>query len=135
MRAVLTSCLLAAVLGAGCDHSATVLVVAARPSRDPDNRVAVEVEVEAVEQAGGSVGRYCVSVHWFSPGFNPTTEVQRFYQGELDWIEACASDLEDGDRRTVRLVSNRTDLAKDLPARVQVKSAGGFQTNEGVVAP
>lgn len=125
-------------LGAGilaCDHSAWVRILDVRTSRAPDNRVMADIQLEAVEQGGGGVGPYCVSVHWFNFGFNAGTEEHVFYEGELDSVEQCGNDLSDGDQRTYRLVSNRTDLALGLPARVQVRQGHSFQTKDGVFAP
>jgi hypothetical protein len=132
---VLVLSLSAALLALACDRSVAVVILETRTARAPDNRVFADVEVEAVEQGGRGAGGYCVSIHWFNPGFNPATEPRSYYPGELDRIEQCANDLSDGDRRTFRLVSNRSDLAAGLPARVQVRVGDSFETQEGVFAP
>jgi hypothetical protein len=132
---VLLLALGSALLSLACTRVSAVLILDARPSRAPDNRVAVDVQLEAVEQGGGGAGPYCVSVHWFNFGFDSNTEERATYEGELDSVEQCANDLSDGDQRTYRLVSNRTDLATGLPARVQVRQGHSFQTKEGVFAP
>ncbi len=117
-----------------CDRSAAVLILDARPSRALDNTVVVDVELEAVEQGGAGVGPYCVSIHWFNAGFNPDTPPLAHYQGELDQLEQCAKDLSDGDQRTYRFVSHKTDLPVGASARVQVRHGGTYQT-KGVDAP
>ena len=119
-----------------CDQGATVLVLDASPSRAPDKRVVVDVQVEGVEPAGRNVGAYCVSIHWFNVGFNPATAPATRYVGELDFLEQCAADLRDGDQRTFRLVSNKTDLVKGMPARVQVRRGKGDSLEVlGITAP
>ncbi len=124
-----------ALEGSACSHGATIRILDARAFRGGDKRVAVDVDLEAVEQGGAGAGAYCVSVHWFNVGFNPLTEPLRAYPGELDSVEHCAKDLGDGDRRTIRLVSNVATLVTGLPARVQIWHEGTYQTNEAVFAP
>lgn len=125
----------ALLVAAACDHGAWIRILDVRTSRAPDNRVVADVQLEAVEQGGGGVGPYCVSIHWFNFGFNSGTPELTSYQGELDSIEQCGNDLGDGDQRTYRLASNRTDFALNQPARVQVRQGRSFQTKDGVVAP
>jgi hypothetical protein len=118
-----------------CDRPAEVSIRDARASRGADNRVVVDVDLEAIEQAGGAAGPYCVSVHWFDIGFDPAPQgTQLRYLGETDFVSECANDLGDGDRRTVRLVSSKTDLAAGAPARVQIKHGKLFET-KAVAAP
>jgi hypothetical protein len=57
---------------------------------DGTHKVVVEVDVLAHEQLGGNIGQYCTSVT---------------YTGQTDIAQVCYQDLSDGDRRTVRLVS------------------------------
>ena len=97
--------------------------------------VVTDVQLEAAEQAGGNAGQYCVSVHWFNPPFDSRTLERSFYEGEIDSTEACAADLSDGDQRTWRLVSKRTDLPVGTPARVQVHWSNSFNVKESVFAP
>ena len=118
-----------------CDHVSTIRVLDARTSRLPGGAVATDVELEAAEQGGGNAGQYCVSVHWFNAPFNSRTEEASFYPGELDSTERCDADLEDGDQRTWRLVSKKTDLPIGTPARVQVHWSRSFDVKEGVFAP
>jgi hypothetical protein len=125
----------AALLTLACTRTAAVLILDARVSRAPDNRVVADVELEAVDQGGGHAGPYCVSIHWFNVGFNPSTEERISYADERDSVEECHDDLEDGDQRTVRLISNKSDLEAGLPARVQVRYAETFQIRQGVFAP
>ena len=135
MRALVILSLGLALLASACDHVAWIRVLDVRTSRTPDNRVLADIQLEAVEQGGGSVGPYCVSIHWFNLGFNASTRESVSYPGELDSVEQCGNDLGDGDQRTYRLVSNRTDLPGGVPARVQVRQGRSYQTKEGIVAP
>jgi hypothetical protein len=123
MRALPLSILfvVTALCGLACDQGATVILLEARPTRAVDQRIVVDVDVEGVEPSGRNVGAYCVSIHWFNFGFSPATPPLSRYVGELDFVEECAADLRDGDMRTFRLVSNKTDLVKGMPARVQVR--------------
>ncbi|MDB4941400.1 MAG: hypothetical protein JWP97_934 [Labilithrix sp.] len=126
---------LACSLGAlACDQPAYVRILDTRLSRDAQNHVVAEVELEAAEQGGGNVGPYCVSIHYFALGVVQTTALQT-YPGELEAVELCASDLSDGDQRFVRLVSTRGDLGPGLPARVQVRRGRDFEIHEGVFTP
>ncbi len=118
-----------------CAHVSTIRILDARTSREPDGAVVTDVQLEAAEQAGGNAGQYCVSVHWFNPPFDSRTLERSFYEGELDSTEACAADMSDGDQRTWRLVSKRTDLPIGTPARVQVHWSNSFNVKESVFAP
>lgn len=125
-----------ALVAWSCEGGASVHIFKAQAFRGQDDaRVTVDVEIEADEQGGGAVGRYCVSVHWMYFGFNPFTEPLRSYPGEFESLQQCADDLHDGDRRTYRFVSNRLDLMQGQPARVQVLHAGKFAFTDGVSAP
>ena len=80
-------------LGACSDEPrASLAITAARVTRAPEGRVIVDVDVVAYEGLGGNVGIYCTRAT-----FGPGTD---------DAVEVCAADLEDGDTKTVRLVSN-----------------------------
>jgi len=118
-----------------CDRASTIRILDARTSRLPGGAVATDVQLEAAEQVGGNAGQYCVSVHWFNPPFDSRTEPRAFYEGELDSTEMCDADLEDGDQRTWRLVSEKKDLPVGTPARVQVRWSRTFDVKEGVFAP
>ena len=133
MRTLLSA--LGVLLVLACTRTSAVLILDARVSRAPDQRVLADVQLEAVDQGGGHVGPYCVSIHWFNFGFDPTTPELIRYPGALEVIEECQNDLGDGDQRTFRLVSTRTDLPPGAPARVQVRYAETFQTKEAVFAP
>ncbi len=134
-RFALAALSLALPIVLACDRSSIIRVLDARTSRLEGGAVATDVELEAAEQGGGNAGQYCVSVHWFNAPFNSRTEESSFYPGELDSTERCDADLEDGDQRTWRLVSNRTDLKEGTPARVQVHWSRSFNVKEGVFAP
>lgn len=126
---------LALSVALACDHVSTIRILDARVSRIDGGAIATDVELEAAEQGGGNAGQYCVSVHWFTVGFNAQTEESSFYPGELDSTERCDADLEDGDQRTWRLVSRRTDLPAGTPARVQVHWSHSFNVKHGLFAP
>lgn len=82
-------------LASACERErATVRILGATATRLPDRRLAVDVDVEAHEGLGGNLGRYCVGVAW---PFVATFDNQ------------CASDLEDGDTKSLHFVSERTD--------------------------
>lgn len=118
-----------------CERPSQVVIRNVIAYRGADNRVIVDVELEGVEQSGRAVGPYCVSVHWFVAGLDPGAfEPQLRYFGEIDHATQCASDLGDGDRRTMRFVSNETSLLRGAPARVQVRHAGIIDIT-GVAAP
>ena len=125
-RRFATLALGALVFGAtGCsiDRNAALEILEARIVRDPDGRVAIDLSIEAIEQSGKNVGTYCVSAHFMPIGFATNTFEAPRYNNELDFVQLCASDLEDGDRRAFRLVSNRTDLPPLTPVRVQARLA------------
>lgn len=126
---------LALPVALACDHVSTIRILDARLARLDGGAIATDVELEAAEQGGGNAGQYCVSVHWFAPGFSAQTEEAAFYAGELDSTERCDADLEDGDQRTWRLVSKRTDLPAGAPARVQVHWSRSYNVKHGLFAP
>ena len=75
----------------GCDDTgASVEIVDARAFRAPAGRVVVDVDLRAHESLGKNIGVYCTRVT---------------FAGEADPVEVCAADLEDGDTKTVRLMS------------------------------
>lgn len=130
------SAMVLALLGAlACDRGAGFEILDVHTSRAPDGRVVADIAIEGVEQGGGDVGPYCVSVHWFNFGFGSQTEPTIVYAGAIDKVEQCDADLSDGDLRTYRLISNRTDLAPGQPARVQVRFARSITTKQAVFAP
>jgi hypothetical protein len=109
-------------LGACDDRGARVAIDGVAVGRAPDGAVIVDVDVLGVERGGGNVGAYCVTVHHLIPGVNPAFLTPRVrYREELEYAEACAMDLRDGDTRTYRFVSTRLDLASGAPVRVQAR--------------
>jgi hypothetical protein len=93
MRLLLAT--LSLCVAVGCDEpGATLRLVDVRASRTPENRVAVDVELVADEGLGGNIGVYCTRVT---------------FEAQAVPAELCSTDMEDGDIKTVRLVSE-TDL-------------------------
>jgi len=118
---------------AGCDQVASVVVVEVRPFRDAERRVVVDVDVEGVEQSGRTAGAYCVSLHVFPLGFPPTSSDQPRYTSALEVVEQCDAGLGDGDRRTFRFVTARTDYVTGQPLRVQVRLGRIYDREEAFV--
>ena len=74
-----------------CDETgASVEITDARAFRAAGGRVVVDVDLRAHESLGKNIGVYCTRVT---------------FAGEVDPVEACSADLEDGDTKTVRLMS------------------------------
>lgn len=86
-------------LPACADPGASLEVDDIRASRLPDGRVAVDVDVLAQERLGGRLPTYCARVTFPD---EPT-------------FEEYKSDLEDGDRKTLRYTSKNNNIA---PKRV-----------------
>lgn len=117
------------LLASGCEHSAALIVdnvQATRLTEGPDTgKIQVDIEVRATEQGGNAIGNYCVAVYWFAPGINPTTVAVALAYPFTPSRVICSDGnpnsvrLEDGDRRTVRLVSNETTLVPGQPMRAQ----------------
>jgi hypothetical protein len=104
------------------DRGARISIEEVRVHRAPEARVVVDVDVLGVERGGGNVGAYCVTAHFLNPVVNPAFLPARTrYVEELEFQDACASDLEDGDTRAFRFVSERTDLPPGAPVRVQAR--------------
>lgn len=101
--------LLKIAVGAGllaCDEPrASIEILDARAFRGPDNRVVVDVDLLAHEGLGKNVGIYCTRVT---------------FAGQEDPAEECDADLEDGDTKTVRLVSDK-DIAPGAAITVRVR--------------
>ncbi len=90
-----------------CDEKGSSLeITGARAFRVEDRRVAVEMDVVAFQRLGGNLGTYCA---------------QALFEGEPAPVDQCATDLEDGDQKTIRLTS-RTELEPNaaIQARVRV---------------
>lgn len=115
-----------------CDPKATsVTLVSARALRGEAGHLLVEVVVDGAEQAGGSVGQYCVSMHVMPFGHVPTlVDNEIRYATELDYAGSCQSDLGDGDRRTFLLGTQRVDLPPGQPIRVQARIGRTFDVEE-----
>lgn len=90
---------------------ATVRITDASVVRDDQRRLVVDVDVEAHEGLGKNLGRYCVSIQW---------------PGETDYLDRCDTDLEDGDTKTVRFVSEREDYV--IGALIRVRAFTSVQT-------
>lgn len=119
-----------ALVASGCDHSAALIVdnvQASRIAEGPDaGKIQVDVEVRATEQGGNAIGNYCVAVYWFGLGVDPATVPVALAYPFTPSRVVCSDGgaegsvrLEDGDRRTVRLVSNETTLVAGQPLRAQ----------------
>jgi hypothetical protein len=112
-------CPLVLILLAACEHPAAVVVEDASASRTPDGHVQVDVLVTGVEQSGGFVGHTCVAAHWLGQVDANVTDPAPTYLGEIDVVSQCFDGLGDGDRRFVRLTSNRAGA--DLPAHTPIR--------------
>lgn len=125
MRSLLTLGfpLVAAFALVGCtDPGASIEVEDARSARGADRRVLVDIDVLAREGLGGNIGVYCTRV-----GFTRRT-------GAVERHESCASDLSDGDTRTIRVISDDADLAAGAPITVDVY-LGAIAVRRSLVAP
>jgi hypothetical protein len=100
----------------GCDDPGAALrITDAHASRNPDGRVAVEVDLEAHEAGGRNIGIYCVRVT-FTAESPQELPLSVFH-------EECRTDLRDGDTKTTRLVSDRGDLPEGDPIHIRVRLA------------
>ena len=101
------------------DARAGVDVTDVRASREPDQRIAVDVDLVAHEGLGGPLGTYCTRV-------------------DFPWqprpAEVCKADLHDGDTTTIRLVSDLT-LAPGAPIHVRVRHFGVDHTRDLAAPP
>jgi hypothetical protein len=107
---------------AGCEPRVAGLVVEdARFFKQADGAWVADVDVTAVEATGGSIGRHCVSAHYFAPGAGiELLAPAPAYGGLYEYAITCFDGgMRDGDVRTVRLVGKRTDIP--LLARVRVQ--------------
>ncbi len=117
----------------GCDDAAArVRVDDARPFRRPDGFVEVAVDVTGVEQSGGDVGNFCISLHWLPPGTDTgLLAAAGSYFGEADHVSMCTSGLRDGDKKTYHLVSSRADIPNTgLPLRAQASIRDAIDTKD-----
>ena len=116
---------------AGCDHPSAVIVDDATAIRTPDGHVQVDILVTGAEQAGRTIGGYCVSAHWMGVIDPNLTDPAPTYYGELDQVTQCYSGLGDGDRRTIRITSTHTtDLTPGTAIRCQASVSGSFTHKE-----
>jgi hypothetical protein len=113
-----------------CKDPAAVVVDDASAVRTPDGHVQVDMLVTGVEEVDGRIGTYCVSAHWFGLLDPSVTDPAPTYYAELDVVQQCFSGLGDGDRRTVRVVSNKAnaDLPPGSPIRCQVIVGNAIRT-------
>jgi hypothetical protein len=99
---------LALVTSLGCDTAGASLQIRdARASRDAQRRVVVDIDVRAHESLGGNIGTYCTKVT---------------FTGQTDARQECKADLEDGDTKTIRMVSDG-DLPEGAMIVVRVRLA------------
>ena len=91
---------------AACDDPrASVEITDARAFRGADGRVVVDIDLRANEGLGQNVGIYCTRVT---------------FAGQENPAEVCSADLEDGDTKTVRLVSE-DDIAPGAAITIRVR--------------
>jgi hypothetical protein len=107
---------------AACEKEtgASLEITGARVARASEGRVVVEVDLLASEAMGGNVGIYCTRAT-FAVGDRPPI------------VEQCAADLEDGDSKTVRLVSDQA-IAPRTGVAVRVR-LGRVDVGRSVEAP
>ncbi len=118
MRAFLVA---GCALAVGCSGPRAAIEIEQAHSFYVDNdsrRVVVDVELLAHDQLGGNVGGYCTRVT---------------FPGQADPAEVCYDDLEDGDRRTVRLVST-ADILDGAMIAVRVR-LGDVDVGRSLVGP
>jgi hypothetical protein len=108
-----------AVAIAGCDEPRAALEITdARAFRAPDRRVVVDVDLVAYEGLGKNVGTYCTRVT---------------FAGQDKPAEECSADLEDGDTKTVRLMSE-LDLPEGAAISIGVR-LGRIGVGRSLAAP
>jgi hypothetical protein len=96
------------------DPGASIEVVDARVSRQPDKRVVVEADLVGHEGLGKNVGIYCTRVT---------------FPGQAQPVEECRADLEDGAIKTVRFVSdNDIDPLQNIVMRVRLDARDVMRT-------
>lgn len=116
-----TSSLVAGVLSLGaCDDTgASLKITGARVHRAGDARVVVEIDLVASEGLGGNIGTYCT---------------RATFAGQAEPVEQCAADLEDGDTKTVRLVSTSDRISEGAAIAVRVR-LGNVDVGRSLAAP
>lgn len=108
MRSLLLLGCLAIGLAACDDTGASLQITDARAHRAADKRIVVDVDVLASESLGRNIGTYCTRVT---------------FAGQKDPVEQCSADLEDGDTKTVRLVSESARIFDGAPITIRVRHA------------
>jgi hypothetical protein len=103
----------------GCDDpDAGIEITKTRTERDPARHVIFEVDVLAHESLGKNVGTYCT---------------EATFVGQASPIDRCDSDLHDGDRKTLRFVSeNVPDPGSACTVRIRL---GAIDTVGSDAAP
>jgi hypothetical protein len=109
---------LGAVTGCQDDVGAAVDITDMRVSRDPQKRVVVDVDLVAREALGRNVGVYC-------------TEVT--FAGQDTPHDECKADLDDGDKKTLRVVSDG-DVPEGGDVSVRVR-LGAVDVRRSLAAP
>ncbi|MBX3208732.1 MAG: hypothetical protein KF764_27110 [Labilithrix sp.] len=105
---------------AACDEpGASLQITGARAHRAPDARVVVDVDLVAAEGLGGNIGTYCT---------------RATFAGQVEPVEQCNADLEDGDTKTVRLVSTSDRIFAGAPISIRVR-LGNVDVGRGLAAP
>ena len=108
MRSLLLLGCLAIGLAACDDTGASLQITGARAHRAVDKRVVVDVDLVASESLGGNIGTYCTRVT---------------FAGQETPVEQCSADLEDGDTKTVRLVSESDRISDGAPITIRARHA------------
>lgn len=100
------------------DPGATLEITDIRTGRLPDRRVLVDIDVLAHEFLGDNIGTYCTRMT---------------FTGEPNFVEHCSADLEDGDTKTIRFISER-DLPPGALLTVRIR-LGKQETRRDLAAP
>ncbi len=119
MRSLLLFGSLAIGLAACEDTGASLEITGARAHRLADKRIVVEVDLLASESVGGNIGTYCTRVT---------------FAGQKAPAEQCDADLEDGDTKTVRLVSESERIFDGTPITIRVR-LGNVDVGRTLAAP
>jgi hypothetical protein len=119
LRRRLVVFVVSALASSACnDPDASIEITATRTARDPVRHVIFEVDLLGHESLGRNVGTYCTHVT---------------FTGQADAVDRCDADLHDGDRKTLRFVSeNVPDPGSLCAVRVRL---GAVDTLGGDAAP